>query len=60
MTGQDKTLPYLMLSSAPHHAVSMRMEAGFRRDFDGSLWLQEPSGTWHETKLDAKLVSQIA
>ncbi|MEW5302622.1 MAG: hypothetical protein WDW36_005388 [Sanguina aurantia] len=39
--------------------VSLREEAGFRRDFDGSLWLQAPSGTWYEAKLDAQVPGTV-
>ena len=44
-----------------HHRQpdALRDEGGFRREYDGRLWLSTRAGGWMEARLDAKLPGTV-
>lgn len=51
----------LRLAHAPARAPAdaLRDEGGFRREYDGHVWVQARSGGWMEVRLDAKVPGTV-
>jgi hypothetical protein len=65
VTTRPKPIPPRMDGSTPPrplpppHPDALRDEGGFKREYDGHLWLKARSGSWVEVRLDAKVPGTV-